>query len=76
MTKILYIPTGEYIKLYPTYTEQTLPGQRTIIVEESVYRTVEQAIEVLLKICTKDDLFMSRENNLISPILREELLIV
>jgi hypothetical protein len=76
MTKILYIPTGEYIKLYPTHTEQTLPGQRTIIVEESVYRTVEQAIDRILKRYTKNDLFMAKENNLISPLLKEELLIV
>jgi hypothetical protein len=76
MTKILYIPTGEYIKLYLPYTEQTLPGQGTIIVEESVYRTVEQAIDRILKRYTKNDLLMAKENNLISPVLREELLIV
>jgi hypothetical protein len=76
MTKILYIPTGEYIKLYPTYTKQILPGQRTIIVEESVYRTVEQAIDSILRLYTKNDLIMAMENNLISPILREELLII
>ncbi|MCI4438014.1 MAG: hypothetical protein JHC33_14495 [Ignisphaera sp.] len=76
MTKILYIPTGEYIKLYPTYTEQTLLGQRTIIVEESVYITPERLIDSILRLYTKNDLIMAIENNLISPILREELLII
>lgn len=73
MTKLLYIPTGEYLNFYIDYDTGS---KKTIEVEHSIYGNIMCAIDSLRVRYTKIDLLTIMENKINPPLLLEELEIV
>ena len=78
MTKLLYLPTGEFLSFLRTGSVSIHIPERTLIVEESIYYHTDRVFDFLciLKENISREIFIDNKvNNLKFPVLKEEIVI-
>lgn len=77
-TKLLYIPTGKFIKFLPAGTISIyVNAERTLIVEDSVFRHTDRVFDMLYNLREEvaGETFIVRDNELKFPILEGEIVV-